>query len=118
MRSEGSLKSEMVSLACLPINLMRNRRLSKEICLLIFRFRRRGATAYLLELNYGYILIQKMCQKSKNAVLSVKRQCYATPKQVSEFLCSFRDISTLVQNTWFNTIRVAKIQSQIKQGYL
>ena len=32
------------SITRLPISLMRNRRLSKEIPLLIFRFRRRGAT--------------------------------------------------------------------------
>ena len=58
---------------------------------------------FLFILNDGYVLIRKMCQKSKNAILSVKCQCFDTPKQFAELPCAFRDISFLLQNTCFNS---------------
>ena len=56
-----------------------------------------------------------MCQTSKNAILSVKCQCFATRKQFAELPCGFRNISSVLQNTCFNTVKVGKIQRKIKQ---
>ena len=78
---------------------MRNRRLSKEIRLLIFRFRRRGATKVKQSVPARIIrwlfFNTENVSKSRNAILSVERHCFAKLNQFAELPCGFRDISSL-----------------------
>ena len=64
---------------------------------------------------YRWIFTYKVCQKSKNAILSVKNQCFDTPQWFTWFWQGFQENYSLFLNSCFNIAKVAKIPRKIAQ---